>query len=288
MTARESELRVADLMTRHVHTLTPMQSLPLAESLMGLHHIRHIPVVDERRRVVGLVTHRDLLAAKISALAPLSDDERSSLQLAVPVSRIMRVEVWTVAPDALAVNAARIMREHRFGCLPVVEDGRLAGILAEADLLAVLTDSLELDRPSRPWTIDRVMTRVPVTITPDTPLAEARAAMSRYAIRHLPVVDGGRPVSMVSDRDLRVAEAIFRETSRTPAAHVVRLLGDAEAHRVSPNALLDTVLRDMNRHHHDAVLVVEGERLVGIFTSTDACRLLADAYETRRRSTRAA
>jgi acetoin utilization protein AcuB len=132
------------------------------------------------------------------------------------------------------------------------------------------------------------MTRVPVTIAPDTPLAEARATMSRYAIRHLPVVDRGRPVSMVSDRDLRVAEAIFRETSRTAAAHVVRLLGHAEAHRVSPNARLDAVLYEMNRHHHDAVLVVEGDRLVGIFTSTDACRLLAEAHETRRQAMRVA
>jgi CBS domain-containing membrane protein len=272
-----SELHVADLMTRSVYTLTPTQSLPLAESMMGLLHVRHIPVVDVARRVVGLVTHRDLLAAKISALAPLSDDERSSLQLSVPVSRVMRTQVWTIGPGALAIGAARIMREHRIGCLPVVEDGKLAGIVTEADLLALVTDSLSLDRPSRPWTMERVMTRVPVTITPNTPLSEARATMSRYGVRHLPVLENGKPVSMVCDRDLSVAEAIFSETERTPAAHVVRLLGHAGVRRIAASAALDSVLLEMVRDHLDAVVVVDGDQLVGIFTATDACRALAAA-----------
>lgn len=286
MTANSSELRVADLMSKPVYTLSATQSLPLAESLMESNHVRHIPVIDDARHVVGLVTHRDLLAAKISALAPLSDDERSSLQLAVPVSRIMRTAVWTIAHDAPAVSAARIMREHRFGCLPVLEQGCLAGIITEADLLALVTDSLDLVRPARPVTIERVMTPVPVTITPDTPISEARATMSTYGIRHLPVVENGRPISMVADRDLGVAEALFRDTSRTAANHVVRLLGHAYAPRVSPLALLDTVLAEMTRNHDDAVLVVDGSRLVGIFTSTDACRLLTDAVRSGRASTR--
>ena len=276
-----SELRVADLMTRTVHTLTPEQSLPLAESMMGLHHIRHIPVIDAERRVVGLVTHRDLLAAKISVLTPLSEDERSSLQLAVPVSKIMRTQVWTIGPGAMAISAARIMREHRFGCLPVVEAGKLIGIVAEADLLALVTDSLSLDRPANPWTMERVMTRVPVTITPDATLAEARSAMVRYGIRHLPVVENGHPVSVVCDRDLSIAEVVFAEAARAPAAHAVRLLGDTRVHQVAPDASVDDVLRHMVSGHFDAVLVVDKEHLVGIFTAVDACRILADTRRPR-------
>ena len=145
------EARVADAMTRAVYTLKATQSLPLAEAMMGLARVRHVPVVDDDGHVVGLVTHRDLLAAKISTLAPLSEDERSTLQLSVPVSRVMRTEVWTIRSDALALTAARIMREHRYGCLPVVDDGRLVGIVTEADLLTLLTESLDLAvRPPRP------------------------------------------------------------------------------------------------------------------------------------------
>jgi CBS domain-containing membrane protein len=263
-------------MTREVCTLHATQSLPLAESLMGLRHVRHIPVVDDHERVVGLVTQRDLLAAKISALAPLSDDERSTLQLSVPVSRVMRENVWTIEPHALAISAARIMREHRFGCLPVVEAGRLVGIVTEADLLALVTDSLALDRPARPWTMERVMRRAPVTIGPETTLADARVAMDRHRIRHLPVLEEGRPVEIVCERDLSIAEAIFKETHHTPAAHVVRLLGRAGARKVQVDALFDGVLRDMFRYRVDAVLVLDGDRLAGIFTAADACRILAD------------
>lgn len=270
------ELRVADLMTRAVYTLTATQSLSLAESLMGLKHIRHVPVVDGEARVIGLVTHRDLLAAKISALVPLSADERSTLELSVPVSKVMRTEVWTIRPDALAISAARIMRDHEIGCLPVLKHDTLVGIITEADLLGLITDSLSLERPARPWTVERAMTSAPVTIGPDTTIADARAVMSRYDIRHLPVVEGGRPITMVSDRDLRVAEAVFREGSHTPALHSVRLLGTEQVRRVAHDAALDKVLDEMFRDRLEAVLVLKDERLVGILAASDACRLLAE------------
>jgi len=276
-----SELRVANLMTREVYTLEATQSLPLADAVMALRRVRHIPVVDEEGRVVGLVTHRDLLAAKISALAPLSEDERSSLQLPVPISKIMRTNVWTIGPDALASAAARIMREHRFGCLPVVAEGRLVGIVTEADMLAIVTELLARPLSPRASTLEHVMTPVPVTITPETTIADARATMARYGIRHLPVVENGKPVAMVGDRDLAVAEAIFTNAS-PPAAHVVRLLGHSAAHRMSPEAPLDGVLDEMFRERLDAVLVVDGDRLVGIFTALDVCRLLRGGSSTAR------
>jgi len=281
------EIRVADVMTRKVYSLTPTQSLPLAETMMAQLHLRHIPVVDESYRVVGLVTHRDLLGAKISRLTPLSNDERTTLELSVPVSRVMRAPVWTIGPDALCISAARIMREHRFGCLPVVDDRdhRLVGIVTEADLLMLVTDSLSLEPRARPWTIGHVMTQAPVAVAPDTPLAEVRSIMSRYGVHHLPVVDNGKPVAMVCERDLAVAETIFRESAlATPAAHVVRLLGGGRVHTVTPSAALDTVLRAMFRERFDAVLVVtEGDkRLIGIFTAIDACRILADGMTHAR------
>jgi CBS domain-containing protein len=233
--------------------------------------------VDDAGAVVGIVSHGDLLGAKISALAPLSDDERSSLQLSVPVSRVMRPHVWTIGSDALARTAARIMREHKFGCLPVVDAGKLVGILTESDLLALVADLAPIQAPKRPWAIQQVMTNVPVTIDPQTSLFEARSIMARYGIRHLPVVEGGEPLSMVCERDLTIAETIVPDTKKTPAAHIVRLIGGSSLHRVTPDTNVDAVLDDMFRHHRDAVLVVDGKRLVGIFTASDACRILAES-----------
>jgi len=269
------ELRVADLMTRSVSTLSPTQSLPLAEALMGLERIRHIPVVDDAGKLVGLVTHRDLLRARISALAPLSDDERSTLQLSVPVSRIMCTEVWSIAPDALAVSAARILRDHKFGCLPVVEDGKLVGILCEADLLALVTTSLEA-QGSRPMRVEHAMTPSPVTITSDTTIPEARALMERYRVRHLPVVEGGRVVTMVSERELSVAEVVFSHTEHPSAKRAARLVGRDDILRVRPDVALYRVFREMFDKRIDAALVEDGHRLVGVLSASDACRLLGE------------
>ncbi len=271
------ELRVSHLMTRAVFTLGPSQSLPLAESLMELRHVRHVPVVDDAGTLVGLVTHRDLLRAKISALAPLTEDERSTLQLAVPVSRVMQTKVWTIGSSALALAAAKIMRDHRIGCLPVVDDGRLVGILTEADLLALVTTTLEPPPPRpRAWTVERAMTPAPIAVGPEATLADARAAMTRAGVRHLPIVEGTHPVSMLSDRDLRVAEMIFRDTGHTLAMRAVRLVATDPVRRVQVDAPLDVVLLEMFSDRLDAVLVVDGERLVGVLAASDACRILGE------------
>lgn len=269
------ELVVADLMTRSVSTLTPTQSLPLAEALMGLERIRHIPVVDDAGHLVGLVTHRDLLSARISALAPLSDDERSTIELAVPVSKIMRREVWTIAPDALAVSAARILRDHKFGCLPVVEEGKLVGILTEADLLALVTTSLEVDA-SRPSRVEHAMTPSPISVTPDTTIPEARALMDRFHIRHLPVLDDGRFVTVISERDLSVAELVFQHAEHASATRAARIVGRDDTLRVRPDAELARVFRDMFETRIDVALVEDGLRVVGILSASDACRVLAE------------
>lgn len=269
------ELRVADLMTRSVSTLTPTQSLPLAEALMGLERIRHIPVVDDAGRLVGLVTHRNLLAARISALAPLTDDERSTLQLSVPVSRIMCTEVWSIGPDALAVSAARILRDQKFGCLPVVEHGKLVGILCEADLLALVTTSLEAIAP-RPMRVEHAMTPSPITIDSGTTIPEARSLMERYRVRHLPVVDRGRVVTMVSERELSVAEVVFSHAEHPSAKRAARLVGHDDILRLRPEAALYRAFHEMFEKRIDAAIVEDGHRLVGVLSASDACRLLGE------------
>lgn len=268
-------VRVADVMTSPVYTLTSTHSLPLAESLMGLAKVRHVPIVDDGR-LVGILTHRDLLAASLSVLGPLTADERSSVQLAVPVSRIMRRDPWTITSTAPAVSAARLMRDHAFGCLPVVDDGVLVGIVTESDLLSLLTGTLDLAAVPTPWTVEQVMTVSPATITGTTTIAEARRAMVDLRVRHLPILDEGVPIGVVSDRDLRVAETVYPDPKDASAACAIDLVGKDRPHAVAPTASLADVLLEMHAHRVDAVLVVDRGRLVGILSALDACRLLGD------------
>lgn len=279
-TAVVDEIRVRDVMKTNVATVHASHSMPLVASIMELERIRHVPVIDDEQRVVGLVTHRDLLAAQVRARAEATTDGPVSLDLAVPVSRVMRTEVWTIQSSALAVSAARLLRDHRFGCLPVVDDGKLVGLVTESDLLALVTEGLELSSPPRPLKVENAMTLFPITISPDTTIAAARALMDHYDVRHLPVTNGAHTVGIVADRDLRVAEAVYSARDSASAQLAVALVGTEVVYEVAPDTLLEVVLSEMARLKVGAAMVVDAGRLVGVLTTLDACRIFSEYLKT--------
>jgi CBS domain-containing membrane protein len=132
---------VAQLMSSPVVTLSPDDDLASAIAIVALKHVRHLPVV-EHGKIVGLVTHRDLLAAKPSSTLHLSARETVALEHRIPARSVMLTTVRTVAPDTRAHDAAQVMLEAKIGCLPVVENERLVGILTEADLVRFLVQLL--------------------------------------------------------------------------------------------------------------------------------------------------
>jgi CBS domain-containing protein len=139
-----SPVLVKHLMTSPVVTFFAEQHLPLAEDVMKYKHFRHLPVIDDARRLVGLVSHRDLLAAQISTRTGLTRKERRAVQEEVLVGEIMTRDVWTVRPDVYASIAAATLLDHKYGCLPVVDEaGVLVGIITEHDFLRFATKVLE-------------------------------------------------------------------------------------------------------------------------------------------------
>ncbi len=127
--------QVRDLMTDHVYTLRPHDDLAALYDLMDSRHIRHVPVVDREKDLVGLVTHRDLSRTALGAQedAPLSL-QREMLRRR-KIREIMATEVDTVEPDEDLKVAAEMLLENKIGCLPVVEGTHLVGILTEADFV---------------------------------------------------------------------------------------------------------------------------------------------------------
>jgi CBS domain-containing protein len=106
--------------------------------------------------------------------------------------------VVTAGPDMPVDKAARLMHEHGVGALPVVQAGRLIGIFTERDgLFRVLAEGLS----ARKTTLADVMTRDPHTIHPDKPVRNALMMMHEGGYRHVPVVEQGRLLGMVSARD---------------------------------------------------------------------------------------
>lgn len=139
-----AKVLVKHLMTSPAISFFAEQTLPLAEEIMHLKHLRHLPVIDDARRLVGIVSHRDLLAAQISSQTGLTREGRNAIQDSVRVGQIMTRDVWTVQPDVPASIAAATLLDRKFGCLPVVDgDGVLVGIITEHDLLRLAVKTLE-------------------------------------------------------------------------------------------------------------------------------------------------
>jgi len=140
-----SVVLVKHLMSSPVVSLFAEQTLPLAEDIMRFKHIRHLPVIDDDGHLVGLVSHRDLLRAQISSLTGLTEKERRARQDAVRVRELMTRDLWTVHPETLASVAGQTMAEHRYGCLPVIDDQRvLVGIVTERDFLKFATKAIAM------------------------------------------------------------------------------------------------------------------------------------------------
>lgn len=122
--------------------------------------------------------------------------------------------------------------------------------------------------------IQTVMTICPHSVGLDQDITVAREMMKRYNFHHLPVLEGGRILGVVSDRDLRNATNWMKTTESKLTMEDVY---SSEPYVVSPESKLEEVLRVMVREQYGCVLVATAEqKLVGIFTMTDACRYLAD------------
>jgi len=134
---------VRDLMQREVTTLKASESLGLAEDIMHLGRIRHLPVVSAGV-VVGIVSQRDLYRAAASCMLQLRRSTEREWLACIPVRAVMTTNVITMAPDDTIHDAVELMLRHRIGCVPVVEHGKLVGLVSETDCLRYLARVLDV------------------------------------------------------------------------------------------------------------------------------------------------
>jgi len=133
-------ITVDEIMTSKPFTLPGTATLADAIRVMAEKSIRHIPIVDAEGKLEGLVTRHDVLAALDSTLRAKTERRDPAT---ITLAEIMTRDVVTVDGGANLRRAALFLEEHKYSCLPVMNEGRLRGIVTDADLVAVAINLLE-------------------------------------------------------------------------------------------------------------------------------------------------
>jgi CBS domain-containing protein len=135
------------IMSTDLITVPPDATLAEARGLMHTHRIHHLPVVDENAQLVGLMALTDVLAATDSVLR----DSESRIHAAeILVKDIMVTDIATIDEHASLRQAALFIEKHKIGCLPIVTDGDLRGIITDTDFVGVAINLLELAEDTEP------------------------------------------------------------------------------------------------------------------------------------------
>lgn len=146
-------MRVRDIMETEVLTLDLGDTLDLADDVMRLGRIRHLPIL-EKGRLVGVVSQRDLFRASISSVLQFRAAAEREWLAKIQIRELLRERdmgrgdaprVIAIDPDASVAEAVDLMLRERIGCLPVLREHRLIGLLSETDCLRYLARLLVLD-----------------------------------------------------------------------------------------------------------------------------------------------
>jgi CBS domain-containing protein len=175
------------------------------------HKVRNAFLVGSGATIVAIPQTRRWLDAQIATLRAggyrVTDAGPASRR---PVRSAMTADVTTVAPTTPVVDAARLLEQRNVGSLPVVEGERLVGIVTDRDIaLRVVAEG----RNAESTTVDDIASGEPITVEADDQLDKALQRMARHQVRRLPVVEGGRLVGMLAQRDV----AFNEEDERTGA-----------------------------------------------------------------------
>ena len=140
-------MRVKQRMTSNPITISPKASFNEAMRLMKDNAIHHLPVVEKNGTLIGILTHSDLLSAKPSEVTTLSVYEIASLLNRVTVSHIMSTPALAVDETCSLTSAARFMIENEIGCVPVLREGELVGIITDTDIFETFVEIMGGTKP---------------------------------------------------------------------------------------------------------------------------------------------
>ena len=259
--------------TKNLLEVDQDDSLALAAHRMAWLRCRHLPVT-KHRAVVGVVAERDLLAWKAEGRS--LDGPEDKVRAAMSSPAIL------ATPDEGIAEACARMISARVSCLPVVQHGKLVGIVTSTDLLGRHVAMGFGGTGPGELTAADVMSSSALTASPDDMLLEAADVMAWAGVRHLPIVDeAGKLVGILSERDLRTALGVPSEALEHWASALGRdrTVGDIMTKSVEsarPDQPLGQLVTMMVNGRVGALPVVDRERRpVGIVSYLDILRAIS-------------
>lgn len=263
-----TDSQVHSIMTAAPTTASRTTKLDAVIEWMDQKGVHHIPVLDDDEEVVGIVSDRDLLEAVggLPSQVHACRGPRGAELVPKTVEEVMKGPVETIDPLASIADAAARLVSQGFGCLPVVDENGLVGIVTEHDLARAVHEDVNENvfgkAPEDP--VSMHMTENPTGLAWNCELADAHELFASNRIRHAPVLQEGRVVGIVSDRDLRRAVGVGRKDDLP-----VHELMSANVVGLEVTETLRAATGLMSKHRVSSVLVTDGQELVGILTLTD-------------------
>lgn len=242
-------MQLIDLMQTDPPSVTSSSNVGTARAAVETTDHGHLLVIDDGR-LVGVLSDRDLAAVAEGIL----------------VRDVMSKELVTATPDETLVAAMVEIVTRGIGCLPIVESGEVLGMVTDLGLVRSFAVAVAAGRvaPENDPLVRDVHAPATIVAHPHTTLAEAEQLGRARRIRHLPVVQEGKLVGVVSDRDLRRAR-------RTGAGDTdqVRDVMTQQPLSIDPEASLSLAAAEMGHHGVRSLPVVKAGKLIGIVTATD-------------------
>ncbi len=238
---------------------------------------RHLPVV-ECDRVVGILSDRDVRLATGMLPARVRLIAGSGQQVPGPrtVREIMRSDVLCASASDAAADAAQLMVSRHIGALPIVDDDKLVGIVTETNLLTAFVELCE----KRSGTCDDLvryhLRDLDCEVHPDLSVEDALGRIDANQ-RHMVVVEGGKVVGVLSDRDLLtgLSRAMIRDAKAQTTGEMyattlsVREVMSDRVVSIDPGSPMSRAARTMLGHRFSALPVIEDGKLLGILTQRD-------------------
>ena len=266
------DIGLGNLVTYNPTVVSPEATLDTIESLFERHDIRHAPVVDSQRRVVGIVSLLDVQLARNGGCFATADgiEEADDLR----VSDLMQSPVVTVCSDDTPLAVLRTMLTNGFHSVPVVTDEKLVGIVTSSDFLREL--SYGDDPLFREPLVKHILSEKAQIDAKETLVAAGRK-MDALAVDFLAVVSDGLPLGYVSRRDLVIAAP--QNAEELTCGHVANTF-----HQTAPNIPLTAKLGEgvrtlLEQHVKVAMVVDRQQRSRGLLTVRTALTAIAGALE---------